>query len=166
MSDTHLQNITVAYPATRVRTRGYLGDMPGIKRAVEARVAIATWNPEVQVSVVSDGQDSETRIKTITKDRTKFTRPFDRAAYDETNVNDDALDTGREDYSVVVPTAGISLGSGVMLDSHQPSIETIQIKARGTWFAIDISVRQGRMKLRKAELDGLMGYEPRRKSYQ
>jgi len=166
MSDTHLQNITVAYPATRVVTRGYLGDLPGLKRAVEAKVSLATWNPELSIRVVSDGQDKSVQIKTITKDRTKFTRPFDHPVYDETNAADDAQDGEREDYSVVVPTAGINLGSGVMLDLDALSLETMPVKARGTWFAIEITVTQGRIKIGRAELEGLVGYQPRQKRYQ
>lgn len=164
MSETYLQNITPVYPATRVKTRGYMGDIPGLKRAVEARMQIGTWNPVYTVSVVTDGQAESAVARSISKSRTKFSRPFTRADYDETNASDDALDPYREDYSVVIPTAGINLGSGIQVDIHQVIQETLKLKSRGSWFQIDLSVSQGRIQVKSIELDAIIQDEPRQKS--
>lgn len=165
MSATPLQDITVTYPATRIRTRGYHADIPGIKRSVEARAVVATWNPIYEVAAYTDGQAEHTAIRTITKDRTRFTRPFDRPSFEVVNLDDTAMDPYREDYSLLMPEdEGVNLGSGVLLDAHQVTSETMALKARGNWFTMEFNVSQGRIVLQSVELSALIDVDPRQKA--
>lgn len=101
-------------------SRGYLCQDNGRKRFTGARTQLNTWYPSFTLHGVTDGQAEETQFGpasgsgTVTRSRTRYARPFDRADWDETNYNDDHATAYREDYAVVLTDDTVASGALVV----------------------------------------------------
>jgi hypothetical protein len=94
-----------------------------------------------------------------TRDRTEWVRPFDRQAWDESNVNDDHGDPYRKDYSVDMGSGGtpILLGSGVNLQQHQEGPLVKKLNAQGRYCQLVIEATTGRVEVKSVGIEGRAG---------
>lgn len=142
------ENILV--PITmKVTTRGYLGGLPSRKRFHKAEINYSQRNSNLTVTLLGDTPvDKTPMIENRTFDRTRYFRPFDKAPYDVTNVNNDHRTAGREDYSVSIPQAGLRLGSqGVAPNLKQYFAERKPVRLRGTRLQAEIVNTSGDIKI-------------------
>ncbi len=149
---------------TELVTRGYLCGSNGQKVFIGAAVEVATWYGAGEISAVRDGVNEEADAQTFAKDRTVYAT-FDKGPYVESNENDDHGDPYREDYSVVIPTGGLRLGSGVCLGLHQTSSERMRVRQRGRHLQIRVRGTRGRVAVRAVQVDARAGAEPLREVY-
>jgi hypothetical protein len=122
-----------------------------------ARTLVAvleTWNPSYDIALVQDGANEESSlVQGETRSRTRYTKPWDRAAWDATNVNDDFPEPFREDYSLTLSTVrpdterGFNLGDGLQLGLHQERRHDLSISGRGRSPRVRISGTQGRARV-------------------
>ena len=121
---------------TSLTTRAYSNSESRWQRSLWLDVDVETWDPSMTFSITADGVAEETVLDTDrTKSRTAYFRPFNAAAWTETNANDDALEPYREDYSVRLGgeyAAGVYLGSGMWLGQHQTSTERFHLMPRAS----------------------------------
>lgn len=125
-------------------TRGYSTDSRELLNVQTADIDIQTWSPSLTVQTLTPGVAEEKSIvSAITRSRVKYSEPANKADWDATNVNDDFRTAYREDYSIIIPTAGIYIGqNGIAMDYHQearvtfncfPTVaRTVQLKLRNT----------------------------------
>lgn len=101
-----------------VTYRGLRCGFDGWKRFVTGRINVMTWYPSFTISAVLDGQlDEKTLKEDVTKSRTEYYKPFNKADWDETNVDDDHATAHRRDYSVVLgetTTPSGSIAAGIL----------------------------------------------------
>jgi hypothetical protein len=138
---SHTGIITRAAVSSRLITRGYGGRR---NRAVSVSFALSTWSPRLTIKSRTDGVNEEKIIRSqLTRSRTRYYRPFDKAPYDVANPNDDHGAAYREDYSVNLDEpaggAGTNLGTGINADQHQEWEFARRIHSRGrfTQFIFD-----------------------------
>lgn len=82
-------------------SRTYGNSLTGTVRPVEESISLATWHPKYSVALVFAGVNNRVAIATdVTRDRLTYDRPFDAAAWDQSNINDDWATPYRQDYSV------------------------------------------------------------------
>lgn len=158
--DFHATPAIVAVPiADRVLTRAYLCMNTRAQRYTCAALQLATLSPNYTIATVTQGIGTATPYReNEMRDRTKYFTPFDRDDFDVSNVNEDAGDPGREDYSVVLPDPGMGLGTdGVALGLHQEYVHRADINERGLWVQLDITNGDGRLELIMAVLESQEG---------
>ena len=86
--------------ASEVLTRGYIAGNISFKKWRTARVQMKTQNPTFTVDAEFEGVNESVNLVTNkTYDRTKFDRPFDRAAHVVTSASN-FFDPYRQDYTV------------------------------------------------------------------
>ena len=86
--------------ASEVLTRGYIAGNISFKKWRTARVQMKTQNPTFTVDAEFEGvNESVNLVANKTYDRTKFDRPFDRAAHVVTSASN-FFDPYRQDYTV------------------------------------------------------------------
>lgn len=77
-----------------------------------AHIALETFNPNYSITAHFEGVNKTTVLcENVTKDNTRYTKPWNAAPWDESNGNDDHATPYREDYRVEIP--GPNLVSGV-----------------------------------------------------
>lgn len=152
-----------------VETRGYaLGDATSFKRYQRVAIAIATVDPEVHVSAISDGWNEVKDLtpNPITKDRLKF-YPHAHPDYDGTT---DPNEEKRRDYSTIEfnevaedfeglvegPIDRLPASAGAYVDAiAQESLERIPIRTNGRWVSLRIENTSGRCDLLAAGVEGI-----------
>lgn len=156
----------------KMETRGYIGgDGMAFKRFARCRVAIASWDPSVNVTAIMDGVNEEFPLTTVplTKDNTAFythgKAPFDPAT-------DDASAPFREDYSISdfdnvavetfeeLPEGPISYIPGELFQSvgaTQEVTEAFMIRQNGRWGAIRVENDEGFVEVKEIVLEGIQG---------
>lgn len=152
-----------------VETRGYnLGDATSFNRYQRVALAIATTDPEVHVSAISDGWNEVKDLTPtpITKDRLKF-YPHAHPDYDGTT---DPNEEKRRDYSttefedvaedfeslVEGPIDALPASGGVYADAPaQESLEHLPIRTNGRWVSIRVENLSGRCDLLAAGVEGI-----------
>ena len=107
-------------------SRGYLCGSIEQKRFTFGAAQLSTWTPKFSIAAQFDGVNESKSLKTdVTKSRVKYFRPFDKADWDKTNVNDDHVTAYREDYSVTLDDAitrsGSIVAGSVYLAERTPS---------------------------------------------
>lgn len=149
----------VAVPiADRVLTRAYLCDGPRAKRYTSAAVHLSGWAPNYTITTAGQGIGTENEYsKDEAPNRLKYRTPHDAKDFVPSNVNDDFGTAGREDYSVLLPDTGMSLGTGVALGLHQEFGHRVAINERGLWLQLDITNNQGRLELITTNLESQEG---------
>lgn len=132
---------------TVFRSRGYALANGDRGRAVAAKAQVATWAPNFALHSLTPGYNStETERTGITRSRTTYD-VHDRPDWDPSNDADDHGTPGRQDYSVVLPDAGMNLGSGVDLDAHQLSDVRTPLSRTGDWQQVEVRNSAGRLEL-------------------
>lgn len=172
--------------AAMLLTRGYKANDTAPRDFRTATVALATWNPKYTIETITDGvNESQTLVSDRTKDRTKYYRPFDAAAFDESNVGSNFGTAYREDYSVKLNVdldsllteggdevvteggdttqyeaaiGGFLLGNGVVFNRMQETSEPFVLTPRqGRFTQIKTSVSQGRVELSQVTMTSKQG---------
>ena len=129
----------------RWRSRGYGGRVAGVKRYVRLGMKVSTHDPAYTVVAATDGVGEVASVASVTKDRTKWYRPYGKADWEESNENDDFNDPNREDYAWIATTDGMEMGAaGVGMDIHQEVEHTRKLKVRGQHLMIELEGTQGR----------------------
>lgn len=112
-------------------TRGYTGGTVQRKRWVRVTLELETWYPEFTVYAITEGASEQVAI---VSDKTKnflvYDRPFDRANWNPTNVNDDHATEYRQDYAIVLgddetPSGSIAAGVVYFVDSPDNNLAPI-----------------------------------------
>lgn len=138
---------TDAIEAT-IETREYSSERGMFGRTNRAAYALQTWAPQLDVETITAGvEETETHAEDQTRSRTQYDRPAGKADWDPSNDNDDFLTPGREDYSVVLPDAGLALGSGVALGLHQEWTEQLNLNTQARGVRLRFRNKSGRMRL-------------------
>ena len=93
-------------------TRAYDPTLNSPDRAVEETFSLATQRPNYSINVVFAGVANKLSVASnVTRDPTIYDRPFDAAAWNPTNVNNDFATPWRQDYSVFLPSNPIPAGA-------------------------------------------------------
>ena len=149
-SDTTGRNITTSEIETSLTTRGYRcgGDYRKKFRASGVHInsnGVVGTDKGISATALFDGVAEETQILTNKNfSRTAYTRPFDKAEYVTTNVNDDHLTAYREDYSVAMAGSdAINPGTGIDPDRMQESTHKNYINGDGRYCQIKITNNVG-----------------------
>lgn len=156
-----------------METRGYTGgDAAGFKRFMRTNIGLRTYDPQVNVTAISDGVNEEKQVKTIIKDRTRFYvhghKRFDVLA-------DDATEAKREDYSVSDSDDGVAiedfedLPDGVILSipptpllfsgTKQQSLERMPVRQNGRWCSIRVENTNGQCDVLGVAVDAIPSME-------
>lgn len=154
-------NLTYSPVRSVVRTRGYLGRVPGLKRFRRLVARVQTWNPSYSVALATDGAFESATKATTTKDRTRYVRPHDASPWVATNANDDWETPYREDYSAVAPGLKVTDADGrgtVKWDQAQQAEEEWRIGGKsGHFVQVEFTSTQGRMELAGISMDTTRG---------
>lgn len=152
----------------KMETRGYIGnDAMAFKRFGRCRVAIASWEPEVNVTAVVDGVNEEFLLTNspITKDN----QLFYSHAVPPLSESGDPLAPYREDYSInlfdnfaaetfeELPAGPISQIPGTIFESIgelQQSVEPFMVRQMGRWGAIRVENDEGHIEVQAIEVEG------------
>ena len=160
--------INLAQVSDEVVTRGYTANDIAQKKWRTAEIHVATSDPKFTVTSVYDGPE-ENGVELITNktfSRTKYDKPFDKPAYDQTNTNNDFFTKYREDYSVKL--AGETGGADIVLptdssdkgfdpDLHQSSINKYKFQGSGRYIQLKVTNIQGRLELNTVKVGALTG---------
>ncbi len=150
--------------ADLIETRGYgrtnEGET-GWRRFKRAQVALATVNPSVTVTAITDGVNEEDllTLAPLTYDRTRYFNvvepSFDPALPGEF---DDPL---REDYTPLLGN-GLNLGSRVFLSLRQQTTERLPMRSPGSWCALRIANSTGQCEVRAVSVEAQPASNSRR----
>lgn len=154
--------VTVQDIPMRVKSRGYDYQVAGLKRFTHSRVALATWNPSYSLSASFEGVNDELELTPapVTKSRTAYFDPWDRPAFDASNMHDDHGEPGREDYSIALAEgAPLLIGSGINFQRDQESeqVDRISHGRRDRVAQLTIENTQGYLRVNEIELTGEAG---------
>lgn len=138
-----------------LRTRGYLGAMPGYKDFKRVDWLCETWDPHYDVLGVMGGA-TETCIirRDMTKDRTRVLRPWNAADYSLDNRNDDHYRAYREDYSLSF-AGGVKMcfgNNGIRPEQFQEFNEGGSINRAGPYFQVEFRTHRGALKIKKVSI--------------
>lgn len=136
---------------TTADSRGYRLDTDSPKKFKQLQLVLGVWNAKFSVdALLSQANSSKALIADKTFSRTTYLRPFDRTPYVEGNANDDFATAGRGNYSVLLTSGGVSLGSGGVNLSQFQEITTRKsvIPANGRFVQVRITNTQGRCQVK------------------
>jgi hypothetical protein len=136
-------------------TRGYICGTTEPKEFEQINYNVSSWWPNYSVTVNVDGASESYSLKTITKDRTKYYRPFDKADYVGTNINDDFDTPHRQDYSI--DTSG-NMYEGQVPDQHQEVTERLKLRHSGKYATFTFAGTQGRSEVRSVSVESRPGF--------
>lgn len=143
--------------ALAVDTRGYTFGEVDRRRTIKATLALATFNPEYSLALVSDGvNEVEALRENVTKDRTVYYQPWNAPVYDVTNANEDWSVPYREDYSVIAP---VLVAGTIRFDALQEAMEAVLVSQQeGRYTQLRLTNAQGVCALRAVELESRDGF--------
>lgn len=127
-------------------TRGYNARSPEQQRGILARLNLRTLDPTWSLWVRNQDALTEAALESaVTFDRTKqLLQGRDR--FVEDNRNGDAMNPGREDYSVVLGEYGMFLpATGVQWDRLRGWEWNATLRVEGTWVQLRLRNTTGRM---------------------
>lgn len=154
-------NVTYSPISTTIRTRGYLGSVPGLKRFRRLFSRVQTWDPSYTVALATDGAFEGVTETTVTKDRTRYVRPHDAAPWDDSNADDDWETPYREDYSAVAADLKVTDSGAdgtVKWDQLQQAEEEWRVAGRsGHYLQVEFVSSQGRLEIAAITLDTTRG---------
>jgi len=130
-------------------TRGYGYEAGNRKRSTRVQLYLETWAAAYEVFSLADGVNEEVQLieaADTSKSRVQYLT-VDQDDWDTSNVNDDHGLPNREDYSVTLPTAGMELGGGVVLDKYQAYTHKLHINRQGAFFRVKFCLTSGRAKV-------------------
>lgn len=149
--------------ATLLETRGYVGGDAGRaswKQWKRAEFAIATADPSVTVTAITDGVNEESVLTPtpITRNRLKFFNQH--ADYDFSSPAFGVNDPRREDYSTIVnDNAQVQT---VTLGRRQETIERLSARTAGRWMSLRVANTKGFCGVRGVTVEGLPANRNRR----
>lgn len=151
-----------------LETRGYnLRQPASFKRFERAIIGLSTYDPEAQITALSDGVNEEKELSVVTKDRN---RSYLHGRGDFNPDTDDPNTPKREDYSLVpaVDFAGEDFelynegpitflaGTPVAFNGvKQQSLERFQIRQNGRWVSIRIANTNGQCDVVSVAVEGI-----------
>jgi hypothetical protein len=166
-------NTKIEQISDEIITRGYTAGDISSKKWQSAEVHLATNDPSFTVSAQFDGPEEDDEVLTRGSDgdpgaktfsRTGYDRPFDKAAYTESMVNDDFMTKYRQDYSVNLDTEidlpdGIVVGDNVGFDPdlHQQSQNRYRYRGEGRYVQLKVANTNGRAELVAAKVGAIPG---------
>jgi hypothetical protein len=130
----------------------------------EGLIVLNTWRPRFTVeAIVSSGRWNtmeparSSLVSAQTKSRTRYRKPFGKARWNPSNVNDDWGTPNREDYSVDSDpgNGGIAPLSGVNFEQHQETTQPVRVKGRCRFVQARITNDQGRAEVKGIELNAV-----------
>lgn len=120
----------------------------GLYRGLALGAQLMTWHPRYTLSIRPEGVLEEKAMVTDrTRSRTRYDRPFDRADWVETNVNDDFDTRGRQDYSLNLSGAGFKLGDGLGVGLHQEATHWTRADRQARAMQVRITNDLGRCRI-------------------
>ena len=151
-----------------VVTRGYTAGDISSKNWKSAEVQLATNDPKFTVNAQFDGPEEDglelTPTGGQTFSRTSYDRPFDKADFTESMVNDDFMTKYRQDYSVSPDTeidlpdgVGASDNVGFDPDLHQQSQNKYRYRGEGRYVQLKVANTNGRAELVGAKVGAVPG---------
>jgi hypothetical protein len=166
-------NTKIEQISDEIITRGYTAGDISSKKWQSAEVHLVTNDPSFTVSAQFDGPEEDDEVLTRGSDgdpgaktfsRTGYDRPFDKAAYTESMVNDDFMTKYRQDYSVNLDTEidlpdGIVVGDNVGFDPdlHQQSQNRYRYRGEGRYVQLKVANTNGRAELVAAKVGAIPG---------
>ncbi|MBF8281262.1 MAG: hypothetical protein HW378_177 [Anaerolineales bacterium] len=152
-------NVTFVPIAGQLFTRGYHGGPAGFKKGAFFRASLQTWWPKYSIQWQTDGMgETGAIVSDQTRSRTRYFRPWDKAAWDASNVNDDHATAYREDYAIHLSGAEtILIGSGLDFDRVQEYQESRPVRTAGKHLQLAFSSSQGRVEVRNVMLAARAG---------
>ena len=159
-------NIKMEQISDEIVTRGYTAGDISSKKWQSAEVQLATNDPSFTINAQFDGPE-ENNLELVggqTFSRTKYDRPFDKADYTESMVNDDFMTKFRQDYSVN-PDTEIDLPDGVGADDnigfdpdlHQQSQNRYRYRGEGRYVQLKVANTNGRAELVATKVGAIPG---------
>lgn len=141
---------------TTLLTRAYqTGD--SLAHWQQAELQLETWNPSLTVTAIFPGiAEQQILWEDWTRSRTAYYRPFDKAAYDATNADDDHADPDRQDYSVVLGD-GFELGTGVQMERKQAVTLRKRLRYHDSSLQLKLECAQGEAQLKSVMVEGTAG---------
>jgi len=170
-------NTKIEQISDEIITRGYTAGDVGFKKWQSADVHLATNDSNFTVSVQFDGPEEDnlelTPVGGQTLSRTTYDKPFDKADYVESMVDDDFLTKYRQDYSVKLlkPVEDLAVGevngvdialpltgeTGFDPDLHQQSQNRYRYRGEGRYVQLKVANTNGRAELVAAKVGALPG---------
>lgn len=124
------------------------------KRYTCVALHIATWDPSYTINTVTQGAEELTEyLANEGRNYLNYFQPFDAAAWNPDNSNDDFHASSREDYAYPETGLGIYLGSGVNFDQMQEYVHRVPISEHGLFVQLDVTNASGRLELVAASLE-------------
>ena len=133
----------------------------------------ATNDPSFTVTAQFEGPEEDDAVLTLdssgdpgakTFSRTKYDRPFDKADYVESMINDDFMTKYRQDYSVNLATslilpAGVGEGDNIGFDPdlHQQSQNRYRYRGEGRYVQLKVANTNGRAEVLGAKVGAVPG---------
>jgi len=127
-------------------------------RSLNLAAQVQTWNPKYTLTSRPEGVQEDIAVVTDrTRSRVKYDRPYNKADWVQTNVNNDFLTRWREDYSVVFTSEAMSLtlGSGIKLDQHQEATHRVPSRGRARRMQMKLTNAEGRVRLLAVEQEAI-----------
>ena len=174
--------ISLEQISDEVTTRGYTANDISQKKWRSAEIQVATNDPKFTVTTVYDGpeENGESLVTDKTFSRVKYDKPFDKADFVQSNINNDFSTKYREDYSVKLAdlivdgdnkteeTGGVDLhtnwtgvsepvDTGFDPDLHQSSTNKYKFRGTGRYIQLKIANTQGRLELNTVKVGALAG---------
>ena len=143
---------------TSFETRAYRAPNADDVRPMWTTLDVQTWNPSYSADLLLEGVNEETAIvAATTRSRTNYTKPFNKAAWVTSNVNNDFDTPYREDYSIQPDTSSYAFtgGDGVRGDMHQAARHTVRLRDRSRACRVRVASTQGRIRLMAVRVEQL-----------
>lgn len=127
---------------TRVKFRPQGAQLERLQSPCGAHLALETFNPSYSITAHFEGVNKKTVLcENVTKDNTAYTKPWNAAPWDDTNVNDDHATPYREDYRVQI---GTNLAAGTYATGHRyPELTTdetyVYVAGNSTSLVVDFT---------------------------
>ena len=134
---------------TRLVTRGYRAPDPlGSKRSRVLVMHVAGWAPTYSAWVRAEGVNEDTvLVEDQTRSRLVYDKPAHTPDWDPSNVNDDFATAHRQDYALILSTAGFKLGAGLQTGLHQQTAHRRRSNVRARAHQLVVTNSVGRLKL-------------------
>jgi len=156
------RNSTYKQVDAEVVTRGYSFGSTDFKKYMQSNVSLATNNVVDStntkgISIVAnvDGvEETQSVLSNLNFKREKYHKPFNKADYDITNVNNDNLSPDRQDYSIDPDTA-FDPKDGFDPDRKQESLHKTRFNKRGSYMQFKVTNTQGVCDVKSIEVQGV-----------
>jgi hypothetical protein len=137
---------------SEVQLRGYTNGAPlARKGGQKITVHLETWYPRYTIARLTEGVDTEDVLASaVTRSRRTYDRPHMKEPYTESNVNEDFLTPGRQDYSIGYSSTntGFRVGTeGVQFGLHQAVQHAVTCQPRARSTQIKLTNDRGRVRL-------------------